>query len=313
MAFLDKKWKILLYPLLVTGWATERKCHGGICLCCWPLHDTRELLITRPLFCLIQNTKQCFICTAGCFPSGLTQWQNCSKLSRGILGFPVVICFNPHSVLQRLSLALLQWSAEEAFKGRGDSGTEVSCFVFGLESCCWNSKHEISLETFFVCLSEEIAGRRRPVSWALRETYWLWIHWGHYLRSVDLWEGMTYLMQPKVSYATDGLFFVVKSNFSVCLWKSKVLLKACCVLAGSYWVSSSSDFPSVVDYHRGKVSSGKGIQQLQAAEIELLVDVYFGGWWCRTRCTWFCFRPAVTSLSSPPCTSLCHRPDHRIV
>lgn len=35
--------------------------------------------------------------------------------------------------------------------------------LFGLESCPWNSKHEISLETFFVCLCEEIAGRRRPV------------------------------------------------------------------------------------------------------------------------------------------------------
>lgn len=74
-----------------------------------------------------------------------------------------------------------------------------------------------------------------------RGTYWLWVHWGHYLRSVDLWEGTAYLMQPKVSYATDGLFFVVKNGFSMCLWKSKVLLKACCVLAGSCWVSSSSD------------------------------------------------------------------------
>lgn len=74
-----------------------------------------------------------------------------------------------------------------------------------------------------------------------RETYWLRVHWGHYLRSVDLWEGTAYLMQPKVSYATDGLFFVVKNGFSMCLWKSKVLLKACCVLAGSCWVSSSSD------------------------------------------------------------------------
>lgn len=83
-------------------------------------------------------------------------------------GFPVIIPFNPHSVLQRLSLGLLQWSAEEAFKGRSDSGAEVLCFIFGLESCSWNSKPEISLETF-VCLSEEIAGRRRSVSWALKE------------------------------------------------------------------------------------------------------------------------------------------------
>lgn len=152
MAFLDKQWKILLYPLLVMGWATERKCHGGICLCCWPLHDMRELLITRPLFCLIQNTKQCFIGMAGCFPSGLTQRQNCSKLSWGIVGVPVIIPFDPHSVVQRLSLALLQCSAEEAFKGRCDSRAETLCFIFGLESCSWNSKHEISLETFFVCL-----------------------------------------------------------------------------------------------------------------------------------------------------------------
>lgn len=73
---------------------------------------------------------------------------------------------------------------------------------------------------------------------------------------------MTYLTQPKVSYATARLFFVVKNNFSVCLWKSKASLKACCVLAGNSWVSSSSDLPFVVGYHRGnlnsKVSSGKG-------------------------------------------------------
>lgn len=72
----------------------------------------------------------------------------------------------------------------------------------------------------------------------------------------------------------------MKNNFSVCLWKSKVLLKACCVLAGSYWVSSSSDFPSVVDYHRRKVSCGRGIQQLQAAKVAASRCIYFGGWWC---------------------------------
>lgn len=42
-------------------------------------------------------------------------------------------------------------------------------------------------------------------------------------------------------------------------------------------MSFSSDFPSVVDYHGRKVSSGKGIQQLQAAEVEVLVGVCFGG------------------------------------
>lgn len=110
--FLDKRWKIPLCPLLVMDWATERKCHGGICLCCWPLRDTRELLITRPLFCLIQSTKQCFIGMAGRFPSVWTQRQSRSKLSWGILGFPVTIHFNPHSILQRLSacsVAMKRW------------------------------------------------------------------------------------------------------------------------------------------------------------------------------------------------------------
>lgn len=102
------------------------------------------------------------------FSFWLDLWQNCSKLSWGILGFPVV-CFSPHSVLQSLSVALLQESAEEAFKGRCDSEAEVLCFISSLESCSWNSKHAISLETFFVCPSEEIAGRRRPVSSALEE------------------------------------------------------------------------------------------------------------------------------------------------
>lgn len=75
----------------------------------------------------------------------------------------------PTSVLPRLSLVLLQWSAQQAFKGRCSSGAKILAFIFGLESCSWNSKHEIFLETFFVCLSEEIAGRRRPVSWTLKE------------------------------------------------------------------------------------------------------------------------------------------------
>lgn len=168
MAFLDKQWKILLYPLLAMGWATQRKCHGGICLCCWPLHDTQELLITRPLFCPIHHTKQCFIGMASSFPSGLTRGRTAANFPEVYWVFQLSAS-DPHSVLQRISLALLQWSAEEAFKGRCDSGAEILCFIFGLESLSWNSKHAISLETFFVCLSEEIAGRRRPVSWALEE------------------------------------------------------------------------------------------------------------------------------------------------
>jgi len=49
-------------------------------------------------------------------------------------------------------------------KGDVTLGAEILHFIFGLESCSWNSKHKISLENFFVCLSEEIAVRRRPVS-----------------------------------------------------------------------------------------------------------------------------------------------------
>lgn len=45
-------------------------------------------------------------------------------------------------------------------------------------------------------------------------------------------------------------------------------------------MSSSSDFPSVVDYHRRKVSRGRGIQQLQAAKVAASRCIYFGGWWC---------------------------------
>lgn len=164
MAFLDKPWKTRLYPLLAMGWATERKCHGGICLCCWPLHDKREPLITRPLFRLAPSTKRGFIGLPACFGSALIHWQSCSKISQCSLGFPVIFLLNPHSVLRKLSLALLKRSVEEAFKGRCESGAEILCFGFGLQSCSWNSKHEISLETFFVCLSEEIAGRREDLS-----------------------------------------------------------------------------------------------------------------------------------------------------
>lgn len=78
--------------------------------------------------------------------------------------FQFIFLLNPHSVLRKLPLALLKRSVEGAFKGRCESGAEILCFGFGLQSCSWNSKHEISLETFFVCLSEEIAGRREDLS-----------------------------------------------------------------------------------------------------------------------------------------------------
>lgn len=108
---------------------------------------------------------------------------------------------------------------------------------------------------------------------------------------------MAYLTQPKVSYAT-GLFFVVKNNFSVCLCKSKVLLKAGCVLAGSHWVSSSGDFPFVVIIAEiWKGFQWEGTQQLRAAGAELLGEVCFGWWrwdhehvgWLRSRLHFFLF------------------------